>query len=133
MGELVGLQAHGEAREWLDTLVSTLQKYSFSYTNEDELQQGVFAVLETLKEPFEREYVLSKSDRVDFYFPKQKVGIEAKIDHSLSALTRQIHRYVQHEEIDGILVVSGKVRLMNLPESINKKPVRCYSLIGSLL
>jgi len=133
MSDILDLGTKGDAREWLNTLVDTLGKYNFNYTNEAELQQGLICVFQTLDEPFETEHRLSKEDRIDFYFPYMKVGVEAKIDHPLSALTRQLMRYVQHNSIDGLLLVSGKVRLTNLPESMNGKPVRSYSLIASLL
>lgn len=133
MSDVVSLDPRNSTKAWLEHLIVALKKYRFNYTNERDLQDGIQQVFETLDEPFEREYVLSKADRLDFYWPNQKVGVEVKIDHALSALTRQIHRYVQHEDIRGVLVVTGKLRLNAIPTEINKKPVYLHSLATSLL
>jgi hypothetical protein len=131
MGNVVDIGA--SAKSWLETLVAELKKYNFNYTNEDDLQRGILEVFMTLKKPLKREYRISDKDRIDFYWPEHRVGVEVKIDHALSALTRQVHRYVQHEDIQGILVVTGKVRLNAIPAVINKKPVYLHSLATSLL
>lgn len=133
MADISDIGARGEAREWLEALIKEMSQYNFAYSNEDDLQRGIVQVLDGLGEPYEREHRLSKEDRIDFYFPVKKVGVEVKIDHPLSALTRQLMRYAQHEAIDGLLLVSGKLRLSNMPESMNGKPLRIHSLIGSLL
>ena len=133
MSDIVSLDPRNSTKSWLEHIVGELKRYNFSYTNEGDLQEGIKQIFGTLDEPFEREHVLSKQDRVDFYFPRQKIGVEVKIDHALSALTRQVHRYVQHDDIRGLLVVTGKMRLNAIPETINNKPVYLHSLVTSLL
>ena len=133
MNDISKLEPLHEARAWLAHIVSTLKGYNFNYTNENDLQNGIRQVFETMDAPFESEYRLSDKDRIDFYWPKSKIGVEVKIDHALSALTRQVHRYVQHDSIEGLLIVSGKVRLNAVPQIISGKPVQIHSLIGSLL
>lgn len=133
MSDVLSLTPRVDAIQWIEHLGTVLNKYRFNFSNEKDLQAGMRRVFEKLGEEFTYEHRLSDDDIVDFYFPNKKVGIEAKIDHSLSDLTRQIHRYVQHESILGILVVTSKTRLANLPEEMNNKPIRCHSLIGSLL
>jgi hypothetical protein len=133
VSDILSINPRIDAKHWIDHLTSLLAKYRFNFTNEKELQAGMEKAFARLDEPFEREFRLSDEDIVDFYWPNKKVGLEAKIDHSLSDLTRQLFRYCQHESILGILVVTSKARLANLPEEMSNKPIRCHSLLGSLL
>lgn len=133
MSDILSISPRIDAIQWIDRITALLSKYRFNFTNEKELQAGMAIAFRKLEEPFEAEYRLSDQDIVDFYWPNKKVGLEAKIDHSLSDLIRQVHRYCQHESILGILVVTSKARLANLPEEMSNKPIRCHSLLGSLL
>lgn len=133
MSDVLSIGPRVEAIQWIEHLSKTLSGYRFNFSNEKDLQAGLDKVFRKTGEVFFPEHRLSDEDIVDFYFPGKKIGIEAKIDHSLSDLTRQIHRYVQHESILGILVVTSKARLANLPEEMNHKPIRCHSLLGSVL
>jgi len=133
MSDIVSLSPRVDAIQWIEHLSSVLGRYRFNFSNEKELQAGIGKVFGTLGGVFFAEHRLSDEDIVDFYWPEKKVAVEAKIDHSLSELTRQIHRYVQHEEVRGILLVTSKTRLANLPEDMNHKPIRCHSLLGSML
>lgn len=133
MTDIVQLEPRYKPETWLKTLDDLLKQYNFNYTNESELQDGINEVFGTLEDAFISEHIISKADRIDFYWPGPQIGVEVKIKHSLSALTRQVHRYVQHESIRGILVVSGKIRLNEMPHIINGKPVLIHSLVGSLL
>jgi hypothetical protein len=133
VSDILSISPRIEATQWIDQLASLLAKYRFNFVTEKDLQAGMAKAFARLDEPFEREYRLSDEDIVDFYWPKKRVGLEAKIDHSLSDLTRQLFRYCQHESILGILVVTSKARLANLPEEMSNKPIRCHSLLGSVL
>jgi hypothetical protein len=133
MSDILSLSPRVDAIQWIEHLSKMLSGYRFNFSNEKDLQAGLGKVFMKLDEVFFPEHRLSDEDIVDFYFPAKKIGVEAKIDHSLSDLTRQIHRYVQHDSILGILVVTSKARLANLPEEMNHKPIRCHSLLGSVL
>ena len=133
MSDIISLSPRVDAIQWIEHLSATLSNYRFNFSNEKELQVGLAKVFEALEEPFTAEHRLSDSDIIDFYWPGKKVGVEVKIDHTLSGLTRQIHRYVQHDAILGLLVVTSKPRLTNMPEDMNNKPIRCHSLLASLL
>lgn len=133
MTDVLSLNPRVDAIQWIEHLSKVLSKYRFNFSNEKDLQAGMGKVFASIGEEFVAEYHLSDEDIVDFYFPTKKIGVEAKIDHSLSDLTRQLFRYAQHESILGILVVTSKARLANLPEEMNHKPIRCHSLIGSVL
>lgn len=133
MSDIISLSPRFDAIRWIEHLSLTLSKYRFSFSHEKDLQAGIRTAFAVMGGEFISEHRLSDSDIVDFYWPEQKVAVEVKIDHSLSDLTRQIHRYVQHDSVHGLLLVTSKTRLTNLPEDINRKPVRSHNLLGSLL
>ena len=60
-----------------------------------------------------------------------RLGIEVKIDGSLSDLTRQVFGYTQNDLIQGVLVVTQLQRLSRLPDTMNGKPVRVAHLATS--
>jgi hypothetical protein len=104
---------------------AALMRTRFRFTNEQELQQGIATVLEQDPLIFEREVRLAPKDRIDFLVGG--LGIEVKVDGTLSALTRQVYRYAQHEQIGALLVVSSLHRLArDLPPSINGKTISVH-------
>lgn len=70
-------------------------------------------------------------DRLDFFI--DGVAIEVKMNGSLSALLRQVHRYMAHEEITGLIVITTRLKLARLPENINGKPAVVVCLAGGSL
>lgn len=116
---------------FLEQLGTILGARRFRFTCEKDLQDGIAAVLTEAGLDFQRELELSRQDRPDFLL--HRVAIEVKVDGSLSALTRQIARYAEHELVDGILVVTSLARLTNLPDEIRGKRVHVVHLIGSVL
>jgi hypothetical protein len=133
MNSITSIMPRIDAVRWIDLISESLSKYTFNFSNEKQLQSGMSKIFTLMNEQFISEYKLSEEDIVDFYWPAQKVAVEVKIGGSLSGLTRQIHRYAQHEAILGILVVSSKMKLISLPEEISRKPIRCHALIGNML
>lgn len=117
--------------EQITALSELLSSKTFRYSNEAELQEGMRRTLTAAEVPFEKELRLSPRDRLDF-FVYDAIVIEVKIGRSLAALTRQVHRYAQHDRVRGVLVVSTRLRLQNLPEQFNDKPVRVCTLLGSM-
>lgn len=120
-----------ETREFLEETRSRINGFRFCFSTEKELQDGLQQVL---GDDWEREYSISQEDRLDFFHKKSGVALEAKIDHGLTPLTRQVHRYLGHDEIKGVLVVTTKVSLSNIPDSMRGgKPIGVVTLIGSIL
>lgn len=115
----------------VDVLHRHLAGYAFSFTNEKELQEGLADALRQAGHLFMREVRLAPGDLADFLVVPG-VCIEVKIDGGLSALTRQIHRYAQREEVRAILVVSSRSAHARLPVELNGKPVRSLVLRGGL-
>ena len=116
--------------------VTFLEQFRFSFCTEEELQDGIWKAIQTAwPDPTEwtREHRLSAKDRIDFYNEATGIGVEAKISHPLGSLTRQLHRYAQHDSIKGLVLITSQVRLTQLPGHLNTKPLMTVNLIGSLL
>jgi len=114
-------------------LAAVIQGYTYVFSSEVELQDGIEEVLKAAGIAYKREVILSKEDRIDFFVEEGGIGMEVKTKGSISALTRQVHRYVQFESIQGILIVTPLGRLTSLPGAINGKPVIVSHLIESCL
>jgi len=124
----------------LDALADALRSHRFSYSSEDELQRGIGEVLARDRFHFEREFRLTEKDRPDFMVwagenrARPSVAVEVKIGGTLPQVTRQLHRYAQHEKVDAMLLVTSRFRLSGLPERINDKALRVFNLgAGGLL
>lgn len=116
------------AADHLAACVAQVSRHAFAFADERELQDGLAVVLGPLGAA--REVRLGPTDRIDFLLPGG-VGVEVKVDGSLPALTRQVHRYAQRAEISALLIVTSRRRLAALPEEMNGKPVRVV-LVGGL-
>jgi hypothetical protein len=109
-----------------------LSNARFNLASEKDLQDGIETVLSGHGWPYGREVRLDAQDRIDFLLGNG-IGIEVKIDKSLSAVTRQLHRYAQQPLIVGLLLVTTRMRLRALPPEFNGKPTRVVCLLGSTL
>lgn len=121
----------------IDAITDALAKITAVYRNEYDLQRAVGEVL-TRFGLVEREVSRIAAagahfgrDRFDFFLDGRLV-IEVKIDGSLSALTRQIVRYLAHHDVQGVIVVTSKSSHLGLRD-INGKPVRVAHLVVGAL
>jgi hypothetical protein len=103
------------------SLLGVLQGFRFHYAHETQLQEGIAAALVQSEVDFEREVKLSARDRIDFMVGR--TGIEVKVGHSLASVMKQVHRYMQHQKIDGLLLVTNRCRHSIVPKTVNGKPV----------
>ncbi len=109
-----------------------LSAYQYRYSCEKELQDGLEKVLQTMEIEHVREHSLSPTDKVDFFL-LSSIALEVKIQESLTAVTRQLHRYAQHPEVKELLLVTTKSSHRAVAEEMNKKPVRVLYLgLGAL-
>lgn len=111
----------------MSSCISRLTAHQYHFADERELQDGLAIVLAPLDA--QREVRFDAADRIDFLLPGG-IGIEVKIDGSLSALTRQVHRYAQRDEITALIIVTSRRRLAQLPDAINGKPIRVVRVGG---
>ena len=95
------------------------------------LQDLIAEVLARAEIAFEREVRLSAHDRIDFVCGS--IGVEAKVDGSLTAITRQLHRYAQSDRLAHLMLVTTRMRHLTVPRSFNGKRVEVVHLIGGSL
>lgn len=111
----------------LDTLLRSLRRAP----TEIALQSAIAATFEADGLSFEREVRLSDRDIIDFLVGG--VGVEVKIDGSLSAVTRQLHRYAQSDRVALLVLVTTRMRHRAVPRELNGKRVDVVHLIGGSL
>lgn len=110
--------------ERLDRIRAAVRGARLMFGTEAELQEGLARVLAAAGVDHRREVPLSKRDRIDFLLP-EGIGIEVKIEGALSALTRQLWRYAEHEEVVALVLVTSQLRLTALPKVLNGKAIIC--------
>lgn len=83
-----------------------------------------------------REHRFAPADRVDFAAwrtgqraletakPDSQIAIECKVGGTVAALLRQIDRYLAHDVVAGVVVVTTRFPLLRLPSMLRGKPVR---------
>lgn len=102
-----------------EELISKLKLYKIPYTSEAEMQEAVNQVLTELGISFQREFVLSPKDRVDF-LTSEGIAIECKVQGQPLAIHRQIKRYCKFKEVNAIILFTAKH--MGVFDEINGKP-----------
>lgn len=118
-------------RERLGTLARILGARRFTFATEKQLQDALEAVLRAEHVEFYREVPVGPRDRIDF-LTAEGIGLEVKVDGSLSEVTRQLHRYAQSVDVMGLLLVTSRSRHDHMPPSFNGKPVLVHYLAGSI-
>ncbi len=100
-------------------LRTLLAAYRYSWTNEDDLQRGVAAVLDQAGIEYERERHISSGSRPDFLV--EATAIEVKVKCSQSDVLRQLHRYAEHDAVEAVLLLTPSLRL-RVPPTLCGKP-----------
>jgi len=78
----------------------------------------------------QREFRLDARSRLDFMV-EGGLGIEVKTDGTVSDLGYQILRYLQHESVKGMVVVTTRSSHQHLPSELEGKPVWVVYLFAS--
>jgi hypothetical protein len=114
--------------EAMHDLAVQLQKQRFSTVQEKRTQIDVEQYLTVNETKFEREKRLSDHDIPDFLIHNELGGIvlEVKTRCARKAIYRQLERYAEHREVDGLILLTGTS--MGLPPTINGKPAIVVSL-----
>ena len=99
----------------------------FRLRTEEDLQEGIARNLESAGIPFEREFILSPGDRVDFLVGD--IALEVKVAGSLRRVVAQLVRYAAHERVRGVLLVTTRACAVVPPVEINGKPVSALLLL----
>lgn len=117
--------------EGLATLATHLASFQFNFITEKDLQQAIEEALKQKGVEFAREADLGPQGVIDFLVGR--LGIEIKIKGSPSSVGAQVLRYCESDQVDGLLLVTAKARLAQIPPTVLKKPVRILALWGSML
>jgi hypothetical protein len=113
----------------LEQIDRLLRGHRFRFTDEDQLQEGITAVLERAGFSPQREVRLGAADRIDIMVGS--IGIEVKIAGSATGVFEQLQRYAAHEEITALVLVTSKYQ--RLPDEAGGKPLSTISLALSNL
>lgn len=114
----------------LDTILEVLRSARFRWTNEEDVQIGIAELLNGVGVEFKREARLGVRDRIDF-LAAEGVGIEVKVAGTVSDLGMQALRYVAHERVKALVVVTTRARHTFLPPTLQGKPVHVVHLYSS--
>ena len=116
----------------MDSLVATiegaLRRHRFRYADERELQAGVEHVLRSAGLSVAREAALGALGVVDFLV--DGLAVEVKVRGTRVEVVRQVHRYLQHEEVRGLLLITTRAALARVPATIAGKPVYAHHLVS---
>lgn len=102
-------------------IVAAIRAARFRYSNEDDLQRGIAAVLADAGIPAEREAWLSGQSRVDLL--AGRVGVEVKIASTRTVVTRQLLRYARSGKLDEIILVTNSSRHRFIASALAGVPV----------
>lgn len=119
--------AEQSSRHSAADLAAVLRRYRLPVSNEAEMQAAIARAFEAERLPFRRE-VTRGADRIDFVVGR--VGIECKVKGSLGDVTRQLHRYVQWDDLDEIVLVTTQAKHMAVPQELGGKTIRLHVVRG---
>ena len=113
----------------LERIARALAQYRYRFASETQLHAGIAQALEAQGFAYEHELRASPTCRYDFWLPEPRLVIEAKIDGSLPAALRQVDRYVQIEDCQGVIIAATKQWARGADAyELRGKPVRVVRL-----
>lgn len=107
----------------IDKVTDWLSQYEFGAASEEILHRAVHEALTVGGFESRPEFVLSPRDRIDFYLPASRIGIECKIDGSATEIMRQLLRYAESPQIGALILVTSRNK-HRVPPVLGSKPVR---------
>lgn len=113
----------------LQQLFDFLSSIKIPHASESEMQQTIEKALTQGGYQFSREHRLSDKDVIDFLV--DGVGIECKVKGQPMAIHRQAERYLRHDEVEAIIIVTAKH--MGTPGLYNEKPIEIVKVGKSWL
>lgn len=126
--------AAGTRQRAVDRVVASLGRRRFPITREEDTQEGIAETLDRFGILYERERRLSVSERIDFYLPDHRIGLEVKVAGSPVGVIRQLQRYAASDEVALLMLVTSRGALGRaVPETLLGKPVVVVELWRSML
>lgn len=130
-GGLPSITSAQRSRLDAEAVVRLFTTYRLRYGTEVQLQDAIEEALRAEKIAFERELILSPRERIDFLCGS--IGIEVKINESMSQALRQAHRYLSDTRLSALALVGTKAWLARLPRELLGKPLYGVQIKASLL
>lgn len=115
-----------------DHIERVLQATPLPRTPEIRLQNAIALALADHGFLFHREVRLTPEDVIDFVVD-DRLGIEVKVDGSLSEVTRQLHRYAHSERVSELLLVTTRSKHRPMPPAFGRTPIRVLHLLSGAL
>lgn len=101
----------------------------FRWSSEADLQNGIEQLLKSRRLTYQREVKLGDGERIDFM--AGSVGVEVKIKGTPSAVLSQLERYAPY--VSELVLVTGRLQLTRMPETVGGVPLTVVPLTRSLL
>lgn len=100
-------------------LVTLIRSHRFNWQSEEDFQEGIRRILKTAKIRFRKEVALGSAGRIDFLV--DGIGIEIKVQESVSKVAKQLHDYAGRTEVTELLLVTTKASHRRLPSTLRGK------------
>jgi hypothetical protein len=104
-------------------VIEALSNKRFPLNDEKRLQSCMVRALDDAGIWIQREAKLDEESIIDFLI-EGHLGIEVKIKGSATAILKQCERYLEHNYVEGLILVTS--RAQGFPKEINGKP--CWVL-----
>lgn len=101
----------------LSAVAAVVRGYRFTYATEKQLQDGIETALRGAGWEPGREVTIAgpgkaNAGRIDLLV--ERIGVEVKIQGGANAVAHQVQRYLQSPDLDGVVLVTGKVAHLTL-------------------
>lgn len=116
----------------IDEIVAIVKQCSFRWSSEYDIHRGLLQWLQKNQQhlpSFRSEVSLSKRDRLDVLLD-DGTAIEIKVDGSKTEVLRQLHRYAEHEEVTGLVLLTTRMTHTLLPPTVLDKRLAVVTIIG---
>lgn len=118
-----------------DRVVAALSEHRFRTTNEADLQAAIARLFDSLGIEYAREVHIGRgaADRIDFLCGH--VGVEVKVQGSVSEIARQLQRYADSKMVEHLVLATTMRRHAVLLDDakFGEKRVRVVRLAGGFL
>lgn len=112
-------------------ILGILKRNVLCFANEARLHDAICILFLEAGINFVHEYRLDEKNRIDFYIPEFRIGIESKVKGSKMQTLRQLARYAEFDEIGELIVVTTKLG-HSFPSTLCDKPLIACHLLRSL-
>ena len=114
----------------LKEITDLIVKTRFRFSDERQLQDRIEDLFKTNAIPYEREFIMSPANRIDFLCGR--IGVEVKVQSRAASVERQLQRYSTDERIDGLILVTTRAGHRVIGRELSNKPVVVAYLLSSI-